>query len=389
MTRSPDVVEATRQLAGRSGTAAEDWHLVVKARYGLQVVFRTLAALRGPGDVVTQVFTCATAVDPILVGGLRPVYAEVSPATIAIDPDRFEVGASTRAVVLQHTFGIVDDAADRRVAHRARTMGAMLVENSAHCVGRLARDDDGTPVADVSVHSFGVETMLPTRFGGAVWVNPALRDDALRERLVADLAGLPATGRRLDLAARTYRSQLRVLNRLPAGVGGPLRGALTRYGLFEPAIAPVERRGGLAYAPLAPSPWMVRQIVRELPSLDAVQARRAAATAEYAHELAGLVQIPAAIGDDDALVRFPFFAADTPTAERLITTLSAAGVYAGRWYRPALFPGAEDPAVYGYTPGDGTLTTTEDLIARVVNLPTGVDVSRAREIAALVRTAIG
>ncbi|MBE9940144.1 DegT/DnrJ/EryC1/StrS family aminotransferase, partial [Cellulosimicrobium cellulans] len=167
MSRHPQDATATRMLADRTGTDPADWFLVFKARYGMEVVFRALAEARGPGDVVTQVFTCSTAVDPVLVAGLRPVYAEVSPATVAIDPDRLAVGPDTRAVVLQNTFGIVDEAAARRLRDAARSVGALLVEDSAHCVGRLARDADGTPVADVSFHSFGVEKLLPTRFGGA------------------------------------------------------------------------------------------------------------------------------------------------------------------------------------------------------------------------------
>jgi hypothetical protein len=60
--------------------------------------------------------------------------------------------------------------------------------------------------------------------------------------------------------------------------------------------------------------------------------------------------------------------------------LRAQGIYAGHWYRPALFPGVEDPTAYGYEPG--TLPITEDVIARIVNLPTDVSPERAREIAA-------
>ncbi len=275
MSRHPQDATATRMLADRTGTDPADWFLVFKARYGMEVVFRALAEARGPGDVVTQVFTCSTAVDPVLVAGLRPVYAEVSPATVAIDPDRLAVGPDTRAVVLQNTFGIVDEAAARRLRDAARSVGALLVEDSAHCVGRLARDADGTPVADVSFHSFGVEKLLPTRFGGAVWVSPAL-DPALRAATVAALDALPVVGPRLDLAARSFRTQVRVLNRLPGAAAGKVRGALTAVGAHEPAIAPVENRGGLAHPPQRPSAWVVDRMVDALRS--AATPRRAAPT---------------------------------------------------------------------------------------------------------------
>ncbi len=380
--------QATAMLAQRTGTDAGDWFLVFKARYGMQVVFSALAAERGPGDVITQVFTCSTAVDPILVAGLRPVYAEVSASTVAIDPDRLVVGEATRALVVQHTFGIVDDATALRLRDAATGAGAVLVEDAAHCPGRMARDGDGRPVADVSIHSFGAEKMLPTKFGGAVWVNPAL-PGGLRARLVRDLAGLPPVGRRLDAVARLYRTQVRVLNRLPVGVAARSRAVLLRLGAFEPPIAPAERRGGLSHAPMAPSAWMTGRVVDGLPSLAADEARRAEVVAEYRRGLSDLVEVPVAIGDHSPLVRFPFFASDGATAERMIDALLVAGFYPGRWYRPALFPGVEDPAVYNYRPGDGGLAVTEDLIARVVNLPTTVDVAGARRVVEVVRAAIG
>lgn len=394
MTHHSPADEVTRALAERTGTDPGDWYLVLKARYGMQVVLGSLAAVRGQGEVLTQVFTCCTAVDPVLAAGLRPVYGEVAPATIALDPSRLDAGhlrdgGTTRAVVLQHTFGIVDDAASQRVREAADAAGALLVEDAAHCLGRMARRADGTPLADVSVHSFGVEKMLPTKFGGAVWVAPSLRADAVGERMVRDLAALPTPGRRLDLATRTYRTQIRVLNRLPGRAGTALRALLTRAGVFEPAIAPVEQRGGLAHPPMRPSDWVAARMATALRTLDAEEARRREVVARYVASLADVVEVPAGIGTSAPLVRFPVFAPDEDTAERIIAAVSAAGFRPGRWYRPGLFPGVEDPSVYGYAPGDGTLATTEDLIARVVNLPTTVDVATAARIADVVRRTVG
>lgn len=377
-----------RLLADHTGTRPDDWHLVFKARYGLQVAFDALRAHRGDGEVATQIFTCSTAVDPILVAGLRPTYAEVSPDSVALDPDRLEVGEQTRAVMLQHTFGIVDQARAAGLRAHADRVDALLIEDAAHCLGQLARDADGRPLADVSVHSFGAEKMLPTRFGGAVWINPDRCDASLHEAMAQRLRALPAAGRAVDLRARAYITQVRVLNRLPQAVAGQARHTLTRARLFEPLISDAEARGGLQYAPLAPSDWMVEQMGRALPDLARVEAQRAAATATYRRELADVVQVPASVRDDAPLVRFPFFVAPGTDPERVIARVTEAGFYAGRWYRPALFPGTPDPGVFGYRPGDPALATTEDLIARVVNLPTNLSAERAQQAAAVVREAV-
>lgn len=393
MTPSSPTADVVRLLAARTGTDPADWFLVFKARYGMQVALGAITATRGPGDVLTQVFTCCTAVDPVLAAGLRPAYGEVSPATVALDPARLDgeglrAGGRSRAVVLQHTFGIVDDDASARLRDVADAAGAVLVEDAAHCLGRMARRADGTPLADVSVHSFGVEKMLPTKFGGAVWVSPSLQADPLGARMVRDLAALPTIGRRLDLATRLYRNQIRVLNRLPGRLAVPLRRLLTATGTFEPAIAPVEQRGRLAHPPARPSTSVAARMAAALRTLGAEEERRGAAVARYVAALGDVVEVPAGIGASAPLVRFPFFARDAEAAERVLAAVSAAGYRPGRWYRPALFPGVEDPAVYGYAPGDGALAVTEDLMARVVNLPTGVDVATADRIAAVVRRTV-
>lgn len=380
MSQAHDVLA---MLADRTGTRAADWHLVFKARHGMQVVFEEIA-VDGPGSVATQLLTCATAVDPILVAGLTPVYGEVHADSLALDPDALPTGV--RAVVLQHTFGIIDETRSRQLAHNAQ--GALLIEDSCHCVARMARAQDGSPLADISVHSFGIEKMLPTRFGGAIWVNPALKDRDLHARITGRLATLPVVDGRLEAAVRSYRTQNGLLNRLPVPLSGQARKALVATGILEPAIAPVETRGGLSHPPLAPSASVIAQIAQALPGLDATEKRRAAAVTIYREQLADVVQIPESVTDTSPLVRFPFFVTNPADAEPTLKQVTAAGHYAGRWYRPALFPGAANPADYGYTPGDPALAHTEDLISRIVNLPTDVAPDRALAAAGVVRESL-
>ena len=63
---------------------------------------------------------------------------------------------------------VVQDELNAALARAAHGAGALLIEDCAHCVGRMATDSSDIPLADVSVHSFGVEKMLRTSFGGAI-----------------------------------------------------------------------------------------------------------------------------------------------------------------------------------------------------------------------------
>ncbi len=373
--------EVTRQLADLSGTRAEDWFLVFKARYGMLQTFAALADQRHERSVVTQLLTCATAVDPILVAGLLPVYAEISPDTLSIDPERLTVADGTAAVVIQHSFGIIDEDRARRTAAAAREAGALVCEDSAHCVARMARGANGEPLADVSFHSFGVEKMLPTKFGGAVWVNPALPDAQLRAAIIGRLANLDAPPALLRFAARTYRYQLALLNRLPGAVRSPLRTMLVKTGVFAPAVAPEETDGRLPHGALAPSTWVANSITGPLARLRDVEHDRVKAVQAYVEVLGVELTLPDGVRAGQSLVRFPFLVPADVDADAVLAKVRARGIVAGSWYRPALFPGPVDPAVYGYTPGDGTAPVTEDIVARIVNLPTNVTADRARQIA--------
>ncbi len=120
--------ELREALASRTGTRPEDWFPVFKARYGMQVAFDAMRSVRGDGSVLTQLFTCCTAVDPIVVSGLRPRYADVGADTMGIDVAKVEsmpLGSDEQvhAMVMQHTFGAIDEDSSRRLAALAGQMG--------------------------------------------------------------------------------------------------------------------------------------------------------------------------------------------------------------------------------------------------------------------------
>lgn len=367
-------------LAQATSTSPQDWHLVFKARYGMQQVFAALAVRGEQREVVTQALTCSTAVDPILSANLRPRYGDINTTSLALDPDSFPDHGDWGAVVIQHTFGMIDLERSGRLAGLARDQGSLVVEDSAHALARMARGADGKPLADVSIHSFGVEKSLPTKFGGAVWVNPEMADPGLHADITGRLSTMRAPGLRLALAARTYRVQNAALRRLPSGAGGFMMRLLTSAKIFEPAVAPSEQAGRLAHSDVGASPWVVSHMAAHLPSLAAHEATRVAAVAAYVEVASELMPwSAAAVGQP--LIRMPLLVPPEVDADLVVQALRKRGIYAGTWYRPALFPGVSDPDLYYFDPQNPSLPVTQDVIARIVNLPTSVDGREAYRIA--------
>ena len=128
-------------------------------------------ALRAGDEVITVAAGFPTTVNPIVQNGLVPVFVDVDPATLNIDPARLEgaVSERTRAVVLAHTLGNPFDLA--AVGDLCRRHGLMLVED---CCDALGATFAGRPVGtfgELATLSFYPAHHITTGEGGAVLTN--------------------------------------------------------------------------------------------------------------------------------------------------------------------------------------------------------------------------
>ena len=100
---------------------------------GTDALFIALKALGvGPGDeVITAVNTFVATPEAISLTGARPVFCDVDPETMMIDPDLIEerLTERTRAIVPVHLFGRV--AAMDRIMNVADRHGLGIVEDAA------------------------------------------------------------------------------------------------------------------------------------------------------------------------------------------------------------------------------------------------------------------
>ena len=374
------------RMAELTSTEASDWYCVFKARQAMQVAFGALGEATGRSVVVTQPFTCVTAIDPILSAGLAVRYGDVSRDTLALDVEQLDLSEEPAAVVLQHTFGIMSPEADAALVEAAHAAGALVVEDCAHCVGRMARGGDGTPLADVSVHSFGVEKMLAgVYFGSAMWVSPSL-EARVRERIVGALEALPALDKARARAAERYRNQIRVLTRLPKGVSVALRSRWEKSGAFEPAVADMERRGRVKGTPALPSAWVCTQATAALAGIAENERGRRECVRAYLDAFGDdgtrLLGVPRSVtqGEVQPLLRMPVFMPDTQKADAALAACGRLGFYGQPWPRPLLLPGVIDEGAYGCE-GGFACPVSERLSECVAALPTDIEPDGAVEVA--------
>jgi dTDP-4-amino-4,6-dideoxygalactose transaminase len=134
----------------------------------------------GPGDeAIMPSFAYPTMATAVVRQGATPVFVDVDPATLNLDPRRVEaaVGARTRAIVAVHYGGVACEM--DALLEIAASAEATLIEDAAHC---LLSDYKGRPlgsIGDLGTFSFHHTKNVTCSEGGALLVNrPELRERA-------------------------------------------------------------------------------------------------------------------------------------------------------------------------------------------------------------------
>ncbi|MFN0097621.1 MAG: DegT/DnrJ/EryC1/StrS family aminotransferase [Gemmatimonadaceae bacterium] len=157
---------------------------VNSATAGLHLALEALGV--GPGDeVITTTHTFTATAEVVRYLGATPVFVDVKPDTLNIDPEavRAAISPRTKVIIPVHYAGLSADMTT--LAAIARDAGIAIVEDAAHALptthgGRLI----GTLESDITVFSFYANKTITTGEGGMlVTRNPALAARARTMRL--------------------------------------------------------------------------------------------------------------------------------------------------------------------------------------------------------------
>jgi perosamine synthetase len=173
----PRVGEFERLFAARVG--AQLASAVSSGTAGLHLALRAVGV--GEGDeVLTSPFSFVASANAALYERARPVFADIDPLTLNLDPASAAAAVTerTKALLPVHIFGYPADLpAFERLAERH---GLAIVEDACEALG--AAHADGTPVGGrghPAVFGFYANKQLTTGEGGMV----TLSDPAMKERI--------------------------------------------------------------------------------------------------------------------------------------------------------------------------------------------------------------
>jgi perosamine synthetase len=146
---------------------------------GLHLALRAVGV--GPGDeVLTSPFSFVASANAVLYEAATPVFADIDPVTLNLDPQAAAAAVTerTRALLPVHIFGYPADMPAFEALARRR--GLELVEDACEALGAIHAD--GTPVGGrghPAVFGFYANKQLTTGEGGMV----ALGDPERKERI--------------------------------------------------------------------------------------------------------------------------------------------------------------------------------------------------------------
>ncbi len=134
---------------------------------GLHLAVRLAGA--GPGDeVVTSPFSFVASANCALYEGAEPVFADIDPVTLNLDPAAVEAAITprTRAIVAVHIFGLPCDI--EAIGAIADRHGLAVVEDAAQAVGARRRGAHVGTHGHPAVFAFYPNKQMTTGEGGIV-----------------------------------------------------------------------------------------------------------------------------------------------------------------------------------------------------------------------------
>ncbi len=136
-----------------------------------------IKALRLQGEIITTPFSYVATTSSVVWEGCTPVFADIDPQTLNIDPAKIEaaITSKTSAILATHVYGNPCDI--DAIAAIAQKHNLKVIYDGAHSFGSKYKGKSVFGYGDVTTASFHATKLFHTVEGGGVFANdPELLD---------------------------------------------------------------------------------------------------------------------------------------------------------------------------------------------------------------------
>lgn len=176
---------------------------VSSARYGLYLILKSLPIRKGVDEVILPAYMPAIVAKVAVLCGLKPVFVDVDPETLNMDPDEVErkVTKNTRVMIMVHLYGVPCDI--DRIVSIARKHNIFLIEDASQALGAFYRGKKVGSFGDATVFSFNFQKNLNTCGGGMLLTNSS----TLYHSVKREVDSLPFPGK-FEMTCRVIKMVL-------------------------------------------------------------------------------------------------------------------------------------------------------------------------------------
>lgn len=144
---------------------------VIFVSNGTIAIQLAIKALSIKKSIITTPFSFAATLNAIIWENCAPVFADIDPSTLCIDPNNIEkmITPETQAILATHIYGIPCDI--EKIDYLAKKYSIKVIYDAAHAFGTKINNESVLSFGDISAISMHAVKLFHTGEGGAIITN--------------------------------------------------------------------------------------------------------------------------------------------------------------------------------------------------------------------------
>ncbi|MCA9371158.1 MAG: DegT/DnrJ/EryC1/StrS aminotransferase family protein [Candidatus Peregrinibacteria bacterium] len=336
-------------------------------------------------EIIIQGFTCVALPNAIHAAGYTPIFADTNSDTLNLDLENLstQITTRTKAIICQHTFGIVADVKALRAI--ADKHDLLLIEDCAHIIPDVTGPKVIGKYADAIMLSFGRDKAASGILGGAAIAKNTTLVDALANEAMRTKSITHMTIGKALLYPLLYGITKPLYG---IGIGKLLMSIARKLGILIPVLTTKEKQG-VQQPVLSKMPNACAGLVKwQLKFFHSINNHRRTLTTYYLeHAQKNNWQIPVGISEHFPLQKFPIY---VPNADEIRNTLKKYNIYLDDgWTGATVCPRSVSQESAGYILG--SCPHAERIDREILTLPTHPTMTQvqAQKLAKLLSSLVG